>query len=144
MQIDGEPYAEAMDCVLIAKARKQDDLVCNPIFEWTFSDVWDFIHDRNIPYNPIYDPPYNYERCGCVGCPLGGRNNQLKEFHDFPAYKQLYINAFQRMVDKRKEDGLKTVWNTGQEVYDWWTRTDSNQLSLEDVFNEDGTLKEQK
>lgn len=136
MEIDGQPYANAMDCRLIQKARQQSDLICNPIFDWSFRDVWDFIHDRSISYNPLYDPPYNYTRVGCVGCPLGNRRNQLKEFADFPAYRKLYVNAFQRMIEVRIKAGKPTKWKSGEEVMDWWLGDNNipGQISIADYL----------
>lgn len=39
---------------------------CHPIHDWTVKDVWDYIHDKNIPYNPIYDR--GAVRAGCQPC----------------------------------------------------------------------------
>ena len=138
-----EVYGEAQemddvyDCKFITKAKQHSEIVCNPIFNWTETDIWNYIRKNGIKYNPLYDRGYN--RIGCIGCPLGGRKNQLKEFADYPKYKQAYIRAFQRMIDKRKEDGLKTKWNTGEECFLWWVRDPNipGQINLEDFV--DGT-----
>lgn len=90
----------------------------NPIIDWTHSDIWQYIRANNIKYNPLYD--MGYKRVGCVGCPMGGCKHMQKEFADFPVYKQNYIKAFDRMVKRRNEIGLKTIWANGQEVFDWW------------------------
>lgn len=37
--------------------------------------------------------------------------------------KRAYIRAFDRMLKKREEDGLKTnaeSWSDGEHVMDWW------------------------
>ena len=51
--------------------------------------------------------------------------NQIWELEKYPKYKQMYIKAFQRMVDKRKAKGKKNknegVWVSGESVYRWWT-----------------------
>lgn len=43
-----------------------DIYVFDPIYDWTFSDVWKCIYDNNIPYNKLYDKFYqlgvNYNR----------------------------------------------------------------------------------
>ena len=69
----------------------------NPIVDWTDEDVWDFIHEYNIPYCSLYDE--GFKRLGCIGCPLAGRKMMEKEFERWPKYKELYIRAFQKMVD---------------------------------------------
>lgn len=47
---------------------------------------------------------------------------RYKEFADFPKYKQSYIRAFERMLDARKEKGLETQWETGEDVFRRWSR----------------------
>lgn len=39
------------------------------------------------------------------------------EFNRYPKYKQMYIRAFQRMIDQYT---LKSDWKTGEEVFAWW------------------------
>ena len=39
---------------------------CNPIMDWTESDVWTYIKYNKIPYNSGYDK--GWLRCGCVPC----------------------------------------------------------------------------
>jgi len=92
--------------------------ILNPIIDWEDSEVWEFIKMRKINYCKLYDK--GYKRLGCVGCPMSGKKGMAKDFKRYPKYKQTYIRAFQRMIDKRLKDGLETEWKTGQEVFDWW------------------------
>ena len=92
--------------------------ILNPIIDWEDYEVWEFIKLRNIKYCSLYDE--GYKRLGCVGCPMSGKKGMTKDFERYPKYKANYIKAFQRMIDKRLEDGLETEWETGQEVFDWW------------------------
>ena len=89
----------------------------NPIIDWSDDDVWEFLEYHGCKSNPLYQ--CGYARVGCVGCPMS--SNQATEFARYPKYAQNYIRAFDRMIVKRQEDGLETVWQTGQEVFDWWT-----------------------
>lgn len=110
---------------------RKGKIVYNPIIEWTNSDVWEYIRDENIRYNPLYDR--GYTRIGCIGCPMGGRN-RYKEFADYPGYKRRYIQAFDDMLKMRAEGG-NSSWKTGEDVYRWWMQ-DKNiegQISLEDI-----------
>ena len=116
----GEKNAEVWDCRLIENARKQNDLIVNPIFSWDDKEIWNFIYDRKIKYNTLYDD--GWTRIGCVACPLGGRKHQLKELNDFPKYKNLYIRAFDKMIKERLKKGKDTQWKTGKEVFEWWTK----------------------
>ena len=69
----------------------------NPIVDWTDDDVWQFLNENNIPHCSLYDE--NYTRLGCIGCPLAGTKEMLRDFERYPKYKELYIRAFQRMIE---------------------------------------------
>ena len=110
------------DCLLIAKAKQNADLIVNPIYKWRDIEVWDFIRERGMKYNPLYDK--GFSRVGCIGCPMA--SNQLLEFEKYPKYKQMYIKAFERMLAKRKADGKinknENIWENGKSVFKWWTK----------------------
>ena len=38
----------------------------NPLANWTWEDVWNYIRKHNIPYNPLHDR--NYPSIGCEHC----------------------------------------------------------------------------
>jgi phosphoadenosine phosphosulfate reductase len=38
----------------------------NPLFEWTEGEVWKYIKDNGIPYNPLHNK--NYPSIGCLPC----------------------------------------------------------------------------
>lgn len=38
----------------------------NPLAYWSSSQVWDYIHEHEIPYNPLHDQ--NYPSIGCTPC----------------------------------------------------------------------------
>lgn len=69
----------------------------NPIVDWTDEDVWRFLNENNIPHCCLYDA--GYTRLGCIGCPLSGTKEMLRDFERYPKYKELYIRAFQRMIE---------------------------------------------
>lgn len=93
----------------------------NPIIDWLDEDVWEFIHEYNIPYCKLYDE--GYKRLGCIGCPMGSIEHRKAELARYPKHKQAYIRAFQRMLDLRRQSDkeFKTKdWETGEDVYNWW------------------------
>ena len=92
--------------------------ILNPIIDWSDEEVWEFIHYFKIPYCNLYDE--GFKRLGCIGCPNGGKKHMIKEFKRWPKFKENYIRAFDRMLVRRKEKGLKTDWKTGEEVMNWW------------------------
>ncbi len=38
----------------------------NPLIEWSEQQVWDYIREKNIPYNPLHDK--NFPSIGCQPC----------------------------------------------------------------------------
>lgn len=90
----------------------------NPIVDWTDEEVWEFLHHYGCKSNPLYE--CGFKRIGCIGCPMAGKQQRLSEFERYPTYKNAYIHAFDKMVAKRRTDGKDTVWENGEEVFDWW------------------------
>ncbi len=93
----------------------------NPIIDWKDKDVWGFIQDAKIPFNPLYQ--CGFSRVGCVGCPMAGKARYM-EFAKYPTYQDAYIRAFDKMLEKRKEngkvDGEWRMGSTGTDVFHWW------------------------
>lgn len=70
----------------------------NPIIDWEESDVWEFLDSvAKVPHCSLYDE--GFTRIGCIGCPLAGRENMLRDFERWPRYKELYIRAFDKMLE---------------------------------------------
>lgn len=123
----------AWDCTLIKTMREHGDTTVNMIYDWTDTDVWDFIKDRQIEINPLYGEGWN--RVGCVLCPLAKRSEKTMMCERYPKYKQAYITAFDRMIHDdayRQREGA--TWKTGEDVFDWWLEADGTpgQMSLFD------------
>jgi phosphoadenosine phosphosulfate reductase len=38
----------------------------NPLIDWTFDDIMDYIHKHNVPYNPLHDK--GFISIGCLPC----------------------------------------------------------------------------
>ena len=69
----------------------------NPIVDWTDEDVWEFLNSNGIPHCCLYDE--GFTRIGCIGCPLQGSAGMKRDFERWPKYKEMYIRAFQHMID---------------------------------------------
>lgn len=122
-RVGGKPNDfDVYDCLFIENAKKNKDLICQPIYEWTDTDVWDFIREKNLKYNPLYD--CGFRRVGCIGCPMS--STQTRELDRYPRYKKAYIQAFQKMVEERKRRGkvldekYSKLWKDGESTYLWW------------------------
>ena len=95
---------------------KRQKTVLNPIIEWSDADVWEFIHEYNVPYCKLYDD--GYKRLGCVGCPIS--THAAEELEKYPKYKQAYLKAFEKMLDGNRSAGIEMTWETPQQVMQWW------------------------
>lgn len=78
-------------------------VMVNPIIDWEESDVWEFLHHYGCASNPLYQD--GFKRVGCVGCPMSRSSGMKRNFIRWPKYRQLYVHAFDRMIQKRIEDG---------------------------------------
>lgn len=75
--------------------------ICNPIIDWSDTDVWTFIKEENISYCSLYDE--GKKRLGCIGCPNATKRERQKDFLRYPKFKEAYIRAFDRMIEERKK-----------------------------------------
>ena len=94
---------------------KRRRTILNPIIDWDDSDVWEFIHEYNVPYCSLYDK--GRKRIGCIGCPMS--NKMKEELEAYPKYKKAYISAFERMLQDKDLTKTKS-WKDGESVYEWW------------------------
>lgn len=90
----------------------------HPIIDWSTDDVWEYIHQYNVPYCKLYDE--GWERLGCVGCPHARKEHRIEDLKRWPKIAKCYELAFDRMIAKRKEDGLDAKWENGVEAMKWW------------------------
>lgn len=124
--------------MLFENCRLKAKRVVNPIIDWTDKDVHGFLEDAKVPMNPLYAE--GQCRVGCIGCPLAKRKSCEAEFARWPKYKQLYLNAFGRMLEARKQQNKKFMgrvdWATAEEVFRWWMEYDvlPGQTSMEDYL----------
>ena len=136
---------------MVEQCYKRSKVTVNPIIDWTDDDVWEFIHEYDVPYCELYDQ--GYKRLGCIGCPMNPETAS-RDFKRYPRYKELYLKAFEEMLEERKRRGKPTTlkWETAEDVMRWWLeeapKNDEQQLSMleedgiddVDEFTEEGTL----
>ena len=46
----------------------------NPLAAWTDKDVWTYLHEHGLPYNPLHDE--GYASIGCTHCTLPGEGRE--------------------------------------------------------------------
>lgn len=125
--------------MLFENCRLKAKRVVNPIIDWTDNDVYGFSEVAKVPMNPLYAE--GKCRVGCVGCPLAGRKSREFDFLRWPKYKNLYLLAFDRMLEERKRRNKgssreTTDWTTAEDVFHWWMEYDvlPGQTSMEDFM----------
>lgn len=116
---------------------QQNKMIVNPIIDWKHIDIWEYIASEKIEVCSLYE--MGYDRVGCIGCPMAGKK-RYKEFFDFPKYKQMYLNAFARMLKELDRKGKSHTWETPEDVYRWWLEDETIPGQLE--FDPNGTIKE--
>ncbi len=116
------------------RPRKSNKTFIRPIIDFTTSDLWQYIRENKVKYNPLYDegaarPGWGegkFKRLGCVLCPFS-RNVALEEEY-FPKIVATWQRACGRIVEETKARGylnkkgqpVKYRFETDKELYDWW------------------------
>lgn len=114
---------------MVEMCYKTHTTTINPIVDWTTDEVWEFIHEYNIPYCCLYDE--GFKRLGCIGCPMGTRKQREYEFERYPKYKALYLKAFEKMLENR---GGGTKVSEARKAYEWQTAEDVMRGYITEVF----------
>lgn len=98
----------------------KNTMCVNPIIDWSDAEVCDYYFNECDIHNPLYSE--GFTRVGCVGCPMAPIKQVTREFAKYPMFKRAYIRAFDKMVQRRIESGLRLFdgWETGEGVYHWW------------------------
>lgn len=91
----------------------KDRVMVHPILDWTERDVWDFLHEFNLPINPCYQ---HFGRVGCMFCPFASRE-QIETYERwYPRYKERVLLAVRRWWEKSETHLL----DSPEQYYDWW------------------------
>jgi phosphoadenosine phosphosulfate reductase len=66
------------------EASGRDIIKLNPMANWSRDDVWKYIHDHKIPYNPLHDQGYRSIGCwACTNKTSGGENERAGRWTGF-------------------------------------------------------------
>jgi len=91
-----------------------------PIYDWTDSDILNYIEKENIKLAPAYD--LGLKRLGCIGCPQVTKKGQ-REF-EFTLYPKIYIaiqKAIERGMNNNPQWKLTQLTNCNSRIaMDWW------------------------
>jgi phosphoadenosine phosphosulfate reductase len=58
----------------LERDEKREIWKLNPLADWTDKDVWRYIFEHDLPYNPLHDQ--GYESIGCAPCTLPGAGRE--------------------------------------------------------------------
>lgn len=116
---------------LFETCRLKGKRIVNPIIDWSLDEVWELLDYYGCASNPLYQ--CGYHRVGCVGCPCGTWAKRELE-RRYPIYKENYIRAFQRMVDKWGYDKPGSKWTSGEATYHWWVGLKRKQIEGQEAM----------
>ena len=131
---NGEDRRESEFCM------QKRTYVCNPLIDWSESDVWNFIRDENLKYCKLYDE--GFKRLGCIGCPMATRKERIHEFERWEGYKKQYLSCCDKLAQSYKANGDKgaKLFNDGQDMFDWWMRDPAYARRHPELAKEDNPL----
>ena len=69
----------------IISSSKHPILKVSPLIHWTTAQVWEFVHENDIPINPLFKPDadgHYYESLGCMTCTTRIRRVNLNALDD--------------------------------------------------------------
>jgi len=91
-----------------------------PIYDWTDSEVWQFIKERGLPVAPCYHK--GMSRLGCVGCPMVTRKDaRLTEFQLYPKRWEAIKRAIQKgMYNNPQWRITQYTGADGEKAMQWW------------------------
>jgi phosphoadenosine phosphosulfate reductase len=46
----------------------------NPLADWSEQDVWNYVHEHDLPYHPLHDS--GYASIGCAPCTMPGNGRE--------------------------------------------------------------------
>lgn len=96
---------------------RTNKVLVNPIINWTKDDVWRYIRDEHIEVNPLYRCGFN--RIGCIGCPMGGYKQRVREFERYPKFRDRYIRIADKLVAMMRAKG-RYDFKDGLDYFRWW------------------------
>jgi len=105
----------------IRGGKKTGRILLSPIFNWNTADIWEYIDKFKIPYCSLYDEP-NFERIGCVVCPLRSWNVQKFWIKRYPKIFRAFEKAVCKHFAKKPEYFKSRGCPNGHILFYRWLR----------------------
>lgn len=64
------------DAAKLERDQKRGIWKLNPLADWSEKDVWNYIFEHELPYNPLHDQGYDSIGCACCTVPGHGREGR--------------------------------------------------------------------
>lgn len=58
----------------LERDERRDVWKLNPLADWTDKDIWRYIAEHDLPYNPLHDR--GYDSIGCMPCTIAGAGRE--------------------------------------------------------------------
>ena len=92
----------------------------NPIVDWSYDDIWDFLNSNRIPHCSIYN--LGKTRIGCILCPFKSIDDKLDDIKRYPkfarAYRLTITKLFQKFLDRGRK--IPANWKSPDDMWEWW------------------------
>lgn len=111
----------------VQQCANRGKITVSPLYYWTDTDLWDFIHDRKMPYCQLYDE--GHTRLGCIGCPMVRERHRREQFKRWPEFYTAYSHTLQRLIDSGKRHSER--YPTAEAVMEWWLSDRTQEKPIE-------------
>ena len=107
----------------------------HPIIDWSTSEVWEYIRERELPYCELYDQ--GFKRLGCILCPMV--RDVQRQMEMWPGLCGLWEKAVKATFSPDKTN----FFSSPQEYWEWWLDRDAPSLKSSDnvLFEDDPSME---
>jgi len=108
-------------------------MVLNAILDWPTGAVWEYIRERGLRYNQLYDE--GFTRVGCILCPLARQSDVAMCLDRWPRLCAAWERAVKTTWDPQPKHRRK--FPTPDHLWRWWL---DRRAKLEDYTDDDCPL----
>lgn len=100
----------------------REEIIMNPIVDWTDDDVWEFHQSLSLDHSPWYD--FGFTRVGCMHCPMGSKRIHEMELKLYPNLKVRWVKTIAHILGDgnmamMRFKGMDLTKNA-ELVYEYW------------------------
>ena len=106
----------------------KDSIMIFPLLNWTSQDIWNYIHQHDLPMNPCY---LKNNRVGCMFCPFASRKTILTYCQQYPSFYKLLLKSLAIYINNTPSN-VNRLLNNAEDVFKWWLTGDTAQKYIQD------------